>query len=150
MRVTVASDHAGYDLKKKVVEHLLAKGFEVEEAGATSADVPYDYVEAGVKVAEDVTSGKSDRGIAICGTGIGIAVVVNKHKGIRCGTCTNEYMARMSRCHNDANVIALGARVIGYQVALGIVDAFFEEEFAGDRHAVRVGEIKALEEKYFK
>lgn len=125
MIVSIASDHAGYDLRQIVVKHLREMGLEVLEGGATSADVPFSYVEAGQKIAEDVLSGRAQRGIAICGTGIGISIVVNKYKGIRCGLCTNEYMARMSRQHNDANVLAFGARVVGQGVALAMVDDFF-------------------------
>ncbi|MBR2522979.1 MAG: ribose 5-phosphate isomerase B [Clostridiales bacterium] len=150
MIISIASDHAGYDLRQKVIAHLESKGIEVIDGGAESADKPYNYVEAGTKIAEDVLSGRADRGIAICGTGIGISVVVNKFKGIRCGTCTNEYMARMSRQHNDANVIAIGARVVGQAVALAMVDAFLEEGFAGDRHQERVNDIKTLENRNFK
>ena len=150
MKVSIASDHAGYDMRQLVIEHLKSKGFEVIDGGAVSATERFSYVEAGNKVATDVLSGAADRGIAICGTGIGISVVVNKYKGIRCGLCTNEYMARMSRQHNDANVIAFGARVVGQAVALAMVDAFFTEPFAGERHAVRVNDIKALEDENFK
>ncbi len=150
MIISIASDHAGYELRQKVVAHLKELGHEVLEGGADSADVPYSYVEAGTKIAEDILSGKADKGIAICGTGIGISIVVNKHKGIRCGLCSNEYMARMCRQHNDANVLAFGARVVGQAVALAMVDDFLTEEFAGERHAVRVNDIKALEEKYYK
>ena len=150
MIISIASDHAGYELRQKVVAHLKELGHEVLEGGADSADVPYSYVEAGTKIAEDILSGKADKGIAICGTGIGISIVVNKHKGIRCGLCSNEYMARMCRQHNDANVLAFGARVVGQAVALAMVDDFLTEEFAGERHAVRVNDIKALEEKFYK
>ncbi|SCW26251.1 ribose 5-phosphate isomerase B [Ruminococcaceae bacterium YRB3002] len=150
MKISIASDHAGFDLRQKVTAHLKEKGYEVIEGGADSADKPYNYVDAGIKIAEDVLSGKADRGIAICGTGIGISLVVNKYKGIRCGLCTNEYMARMSRQHNDANVIAMGGRVVGQSLAIAMVDAFLEEEFAGDRHAVRVDNIRAVEDKNFK
>lgn len=150
MKITIASDHAGYDLKMKVEEHLKELGYEVLDGGAQSADVPFNYVEAGQKVAEDIISGKADKGIAICGTGIGISIVVNKHPGIRCGLCTNEYMARMCRQHNDANVLAFGARVVGQAVALAMVDDFLKEEFAGERHAKRVADIKAIEEKLYK
>ena len=150
MIISIVSDHAGYDLRQKVISHLESKGIEVIEGGAESADKPYNYVDAGIKVAEDVLSGRADRGIAICGTGIGISVVVNKFKGIRCGTCTNEYMARMSRQHNDANIIAMGARVVGQAVALAMVDAFLDEGFAGERHQARVNDIKELENRNFK
>ena len=105
---------------------------------------------AGQKIANDILEGKADRGIAICGTGIGISIVVNKFKGIRCGLCSNEYTARMCRQHNDAQVMAMGARVTGQAVALSMVDAFLDEPFAGDRHAVRVNDIKAQEEEFFK
>ena len=150
MKITIASDHAGYDLRQQVIAHLKKLGHEVIDGGAESADVPFNYVEAGQKVAEDVLSGKADRGIAICGTGIGISIVVNKYKGIRCGLCTNEYMARMSRQHNDANVLAFGARVVGRALAFAMVDDFLSEPFAGERHAVRVNDIKQLEERLFK
>jgi len=150
VKITIASDHAGYDLRQKVIAHLLEAGHEVIDGGATSADVPFNYVEAGQKVAEDVLSGKAERGIAICGTGIGISIVVNKYKGIRCGLCTNEYMARMSRQHNDANVLAFGARVVGQALAFAMVDDFLSESFAGERHQVRVNDIKRQEERLFK
>ncbi|MCQ2516697.1 MAG: ribose 5-phosphate isomerase B [Saccharofermentans sp.] len=150
MIITIASDHAGYDLRQIVKKHLIDKGYEVIDGGAQSADKPFSYVDAGIKVATDVTSGKADRGIAICGTGIGISVVVNKHKGIRCGLCCNEYMARMSRQHNDANVLAFGARVVGQALATAMVDAFMDEPFAGERHAVRVGQIGDIENELYK
>ena len=150
MKIAIASDHAGYDLKQIVIKHLTEKGIEVIEGGATSASEAYSYVEAGKFVAENVRDGNADRGIAICGTGIGISIVVNKHKGMRCGLCTNEYMARMCRQHNDANVLAFGARVVGQAVALAMVDCFLEEPFAGERHAVRVADIGKLEDEEFK
>lgn len=150
MIISIASDHAGYDLRQKVVAHLKDLGHEVLDGGATSADVPFNYVDAGRKIAEDIIEGRAERGIAICGTGIGISIVVNKHKGIRCGLCSNEYMARMCRQHNDANVLAFGARVVGQAVALAMVDDFLKEEFAGERHAVRVADIKAVEDEYYK
>lgn len=150
MIICISSDHAGYDLKKLVADHLTELGHEVILAGATSGDVPFSYVEAGQACAEDVLSGKVDRGIVICGTGLGISMTANKYKGIRCALCTDEFMARMSRQHNDANVLAMGARVIGKGLAFSITDAFLTEEFAGGRHAERVNDIKAQEEKLFK
>ena len=150
MKVVVSSDHAGYDLKMKVKEHLEKMGHEVIVEGAVSGTEPYSYVEAGQALANDVISGKAERGIAICGTGIGISIVVNKIKGIRCGLCCNEYMARMLRQHNDGQVLAMGARVVGQGVALNMVDAFFDEQFAGERHAVRVNDICKQEEEFFK
>ena len=138
MIVSIASDHAGYELRQKVRKHLEEKGFEVLDGGAPNGTDSYSYVDAGIKVAEDVTSGKAERGIAICGTGIGIS------------RCTNEFMAKLCRQHNDAQILAVGERVVGLGVALGMVDAFFEEEFAGGRHEVRVNGIKEIEEKHFK
>ena len=150
MKVSIASDHAGYDMRQLVIEHLKSKGFEVIDGGAVSATERFSYVEAGNKVAKDVQSGTADRGIAICGTGIGISMVCNKHKGIRAALCNNEYMARMCRQHNDANVLSFGARVVGPEIAFAMVDCFFEEEFAGGRHAERVGQMKQTEEENFK
>lgn len=150
MVVSVASDHAGYDLRQKVIAHLKEKGFEVIERGAASADEPYSWVEAGELLAEDILSGKAEKGIAICGTGIGISITCNKFKGIRCALSHNEYTARICREHNDANVLAFGARVVGQAVALGMLDAFFEGSFGGGRHGVRVDQLKALEDKNFK
>ena len=150
MIVSIASDHAGYDMRQLVIKHLEEKGFEVIDGGAVSSSERYSYVDAGKKVATDVLSGKADRGIAICGTGIGISMVCNKFKGIRCGLCNNEYMARMCRQHNNANVLSFGARVVGPEIAFAMVDCFFEEEFAGGRHAERVGQMTDLEEVNFK
>ena len=150
MKVSIASDHAGYDMRQLVIEHLKSKGFEVIDGGAVSATERFSYVEAGNKVAKDVQSGAADRGIAICGTGIGISMVCNKHKGIRAALCNNEYMARMCRQHNDANVLSFGARVVRPEIDFAMVDCFFEEEFAGGRHAERVGQMKQTEEENFK
>ena len=150
MRISIASDHAGYDLRQIVIKHLEQKGIEVLDGGAMNSTEAYSYVEAGKKIADDVLTGKADKGIAICGTGIGISIVVNKHKGIRCGLCTNEYMARMCRQHNNANILAFGARVVGQAVALAMVDAFLDEEFAGERHAKRVEDICSLEDQFYK
>ena len=150
MIVSIASDHAGYELRQKVKKHLEEKGFEVLDGGAPNGTDSYSYVDAGIKVAEDVTSDRAERGIAICGTGIGISLVCNKYKGIRCALCSNEFMAKMCRQHNDANVLAFGERVVGLGVALGMVDTFFEEGFEGGRHAVRVDAIKDIEERHFK
>ena len=150
MTVSIASDHAGYELRQKVKKHLEEKGFTVLDGGAPNGTDSFSYVDAGIKVAEDVVNGRADRGIAICGTGIGISLVCNKYKGIRCALCSNEFMAKMCRQHNDANILSFGERVVGLGVALGMVDAFFEEEFQGGRHADRVNGIRAVEDKNFK
>ena len=150
MVISIASDHAGFALRKIVVEHLGKLGHTVVEGGATAGDVPYSYVLAGQKVAKDILEGKAERGIVICGTGIGISMVANKFPGIRCALCTNEYMARMSRQHSDANVLSMGARVVGSSLALGIVDAYLNEPFDEGRHQTRVNDMKEQEKELFK
>jgi len=148
LKVAIGSDHAGFDYKEIVKKHLEEKGFQVIDKGTYSKE-SVDYPIFGEAVAQAVASGEADRGIVICGTGIGISISANKVKGIRAALCTNEYMARMARKHNDANILAFGARVLGIDVALGIVDVFFETEFEGGRHERRVNEIKNIEEKNF-
>ena len=151
MVIAISSDHAGFELRKKIIEHLSAKGHTFLEYGAISSDIAASYVAAGQGASHDVVSGKADKGIVICGTGIGISMVCNKHRGIRCALCTDEFMARMARQHNDANILALGARVVGSGLALSIVDSFLAEPFeSGGRHQVRVDEILSQEKLYFK
>ena len=151
MVIAISSDHAGFELRKKIIEHLSSKGHTFLESGALSSDTAASYVNAGQNTSLDVVSGKADKGIVICGTGIGISMVCNKHRGIRCALCTDEFMARMARQHNDANILALGARVIGFGLALSIVDSFLAEPFeSGGRHQVRVDEILSQEKLYFK
>ena len=137
MIISIASDHAGYALRKIIVEHLSKQGHTIIEGGATAADVPYSYVLAGQKVAKDVMGNKAERGITICGTGIGISMVANKYPGIRCALCTNLFMAEMSRKHNNANMLALGGRVVEPELAMSIVDLWLTTEFEGGRHKRR-------------
>ena len=148
MKIAIGCDHAGYQYKEIVKKYLEEKGFEVIDKG-TYSEERVDYPIYGEAVANAVASGEADKGIVICGTGIGISISANKVKGIRAALCTNEYMARMARKHNDANVLAFGARVLGIDVALGIVDEFFSTDFEGGRHEKRVNIIKEIEEKNF-
>ncbi len=151
MRIALGSDHAGYQLKRLIMDHLNKQGVECEDYGAPNGIDAASYVPYGEAVAEAVKKGTADFGIVICGTGIGISITVNKFKGIRAALCTNEYMARMARQHNNANVLALGARVVGSSLAFAIVDAFLAESFeSGGRHQVRVNEIIATEEDNMK
>jgi len=151
MRIALGSDHAGYQLKRLIMDHLNKQGVECEDYGAPNGIDAASYVPYGQAVAEAIKSGTADFGIVICGTGIGISITVNKFKGIRAALCTNEYMARMARQHNNANVLALGARVVGSSLAFAIVDAFLAETFeSGGRHQVRVNEIIATEEDNMK
>lgn len=151
MKIALGSDHAGYQLKRHIMDHLKKSGHECEDYGALNGVDAASYVPYGQAVSQAVLSGACDFGIVICGTGLGISITANKYKGIRAALCTNEYMARMARQHNDANVLALGARVVGSSLAFSIVDAFLSEPFeSGGRHQVRVDEIKETEQANFK
>ncbi|WP_457639209.1 ribose 5-phosphate isomerase B [Persephonella sp.] len=144
MKVAVGSDHAGFEYKELIKKHLQEKGFQVIDKGTYSKE-SVDYPLFGEAVGKAVASGEADRGVVICGTGIGISIAANKIKGVRAALCTNEYMARMARKHNDANVLAFGARVLGTDVVLGIVDEFFSTEFEGGRHERRVSLLSKIE-----
>ncbi|MFD1191921.1 ribose 5-phosphate isomerase B [Phenylobacterium conjunctum] len=143
-RIVLASDHAAIALRQAVAAHLAAKGFEVDDIGPTTPEsVPYPH--QGEAAARRVAAGEARFGIILCGTGQGIMMAANKIKGIRCGVCSDTFSARMIRQHNDANMLSIGARVVGEGLALDIVDAFVSAEFEGGRHAPRVDMIKALE-----
>ena len=144
MRIVIANDHSSVELKQAVVAHLVELGHEVDNLG-TDSTRSTDYPLWGAAAAKKVVAGEADLGIVICGTGQGIGISANKVHGIRCVICSEEYSARMGRAHNDANMLALGARVVGIDLALGIVDAFLTTQFEGGRHARRVGEINALD-----
>ena len=150
MKITIGSDHGAVLLKEEV--KLVLKEFgdiEVKDVGTFGTD-SVDYPDIAEKVCADVTSGAADRGIVLCGTGIGISIAANKIKGIRCALCNDVYSAKMSRHHNDANVLAMGGRVMGFGPAGEIVRAWVTTEFDGGRHERRVGKIAALEEKFGK
>ena len=144
MKIAIGCDHVGFELKGKVIEHLKEKGIEVVDFGTNSTERT-DYPIYGKAVGEAVASGECDKGILICGTGVGISLAANKVKGIRAALCTDAYMAKYTRLHNDANVLCLGGRVIGPGVAEEIVDIFLNTEFEGGRHQRRVDLISALE-----
>lgn len=145
--IGIGSDHGGFNLKNEIIKFLKEKGYEVKDFGTHSAD-SVDYADYGRAVAEAVVKGECDKGIVICGTGIGISIATNKVKGIRAALCTDTYMARMAREHNDANILALGERVIGVGVALDIVETWLGTEFAGGRHQQRIDKIAQIEEQY--
>ena len=150
MKITIGSDHGAVQLKEEV--KLVLKEFgdiEVKDVGTFGTD-SVDYPDIAEKVCADVTSGAADRGIVLCGTGIGISIAANKLKGIRCALCNDVYSAQMSCHHNDANVLAMGGRVLGFGPAGEIVRAWVTTEFDGGRHERRVGKIAALEEKFGK
>ena len=144
--LAVGSDHGGFALKQEIMKHLTERGIEYHDYG-TYSDESCDYPEYGEATARAVASGECDRGIVICGTGIGISLAANKVHGIRCALCGDGYSAEMTRRHNDANMLALGARVLGEGLALKIVDTFLDTPFEGGRHARRIEKLMAIEER---
>ena len=143
MKIAIASDHGGFALKETIREYLAGKGFEIEDLG-TYSEESVDYPVYGKACAEAVASGRAERGIVCCGTGIGISIAANKVKGIRCGLCTSVEMAHLTRQHNNANMLALGGRTTAPELALAIVDEFFATEFEGGRHARRVAMLDEI------
>ena len=138
MKIAIGSDHGGYDLKEKIKEWLMANAYEVDDKGTYSKD-SCDYPVFAKAVAKDVAEGKSDRGIVVCTTGIGVSITANKVKGIRCALCHNEHTATMTRLHNDSNVLAIGAMEVDEAMALKMTEIFLTTEFSGEeRHARRV------------
>jgi ribose 5-phosphate isomerase B len=142
LRIAVSSDHGGLELKNTLVEFLRTIGFEVIDMGVHSS-APCDYPDQARALAETVALGEVDRGILVCGTGIGMSIAANKRQGVRAALCTDATMARLSREHNDANILCLGARVIGVALAKDIVMSFLEVEFLGGRHARRVDKLES-------
>lgn len=147
MRIAVVCDHGGFKLKQDVLEYLQSVGVDFQDCG-TFSEASVDYPEVVLPVAEAVAGGEWDRAILLCGTGIGVAMVANKVPGVRAALCHDLYSARQSRAHNDANVLTLGERVVGPGLARDIVAAWLGTDFEGGRHARRVGQIVAIEEKY--
>lgn len=143
--LTIGCDHGGYALKCEVMKHLTERGIEFKDFGCDGE--PIDYPDIAEKVCEMISEGKAERGILICGTGIGMSMAANKVKGIRAAVCGDCFSARFTRLHNDANVLCMGARVIGAGLAMQIVDEFLDTGFEGGRHAKRVEKIMRLEEK---
>lgn len=143
MKIGIGSDHGGYELKEVIKEYLTSEGIELVDYGTNSLD-SVDYPDFGKRVADAVLNKEVDRGILICGTGIGISITANRIKGIRCALCSDTFSARMSRLHNDANILALGGRVLGKGLALDIVKIFLETEFEGGRHERRINKIDEI------
>ena len=137
MKIALGCDHGGYELKEKVKSHLEKKGYEVLDLGCHSTE-SVNYPVYGKAVGEAVAKKEADYGVVICGTGIGISIAANKVKGIRAALCMNTTMARLTREHNDANVLAFGARMVGDVLALEMVDTFLNTAFEGGRHVARV------------
>ena len=143
--IAIASDHGGYTLKEHIKAYLAAKGITCEDFGTNSTD-SCDYPDFAKPAAEAVANGQCEKGIVICTTGIGVSISANKVKGIRCALCTDTLTAEMTRRHNDANVLAMGAGIVGPMMAERIVDTFLSTEFEGGRHARRVAKLMEIEQ----
>lgn len=142
--IAIGCDHGGYELKQKILAHLRQRGLEYRDFGCDST-ASVDYPVYGKAVAHAVASGECEKGIVICSTGIGISIAANKVKGIRCALCSEPLSAEMTRRHNDANMLAMGAGMVGKNLAERIVDTFLSTEFEGGRHARRVNLISEME-----
>lgn len=145
MKIAIGSDHGGFDLKEIIIAHLKEKGYEVDDKGCFDKS-SCDYPVFGRKVAKAVVAKEADKGIVICTTGIGISMCANKVEGARCALCTNGLMAKMTRLHNDANILALGANMVGPGLAEEIVDIFMETPFSGEEKHVR--RVSMLDEDF--
>jgi ribose 5-phosphate isomerase B len=143
-KIALGSDHGGYHLKEHIKAHLLDLGYEVEDFGTHSTD-SCDYPDIAQVVSVHIAKKKADCGILVCGTGVGISISANKVKGIRAACCSDTFSARYSRLHNDANILCLGERVVGFGLALELVDAFLYGEFEGGRHQKRINKISEIE-----
>ena len=146
MKIAIAADHGGFELKDSMVEYIKSLGNQVVDLGTNSAD-SVDYPDYAKKVCEEIQQENSDLGILICGTGIGMSLAANKFEGIRAACVSDVYSAKMSRNHNNANVLCIGARVIGDEVAKLIIKTFLENEFEAGRHQRRVDKIMAFEKE---
>ncbi len=147
--IAISSDHAGYFLKNSIIKYLQAKGFEYMDFGPDSEN-SVDYPDYAEKTADCILSGRCEKGILICGTGIGMSIAANKIKGIRAALCTTGLHARLARQHNNANIVTIGSRTTGNDLALDIVEEFLKTEYLNGRHEKRINKIRLLEEKAFK
>jgi len=146
MKIAIGCDHGGLEHKNAITDHLKERGFEVTDFGIYE-QISVDYPEIAEKVANSIISGECERGILVCGTGIGMSLAANKVKGIRAAACSEHFSAKYTRLHNDSNILCLGGRVIGVGTAIELADLFVDTEFEGGRHQRRVDLITAIEEK---
>ena len=145
MKIAIGNDHVAVDMKWEIKEYLESKGHEVINVGTDSSE-RFNYPVSGYKVGKMVASGEVDCGVLICGTGVGISLAANKVRGVRAAVCSDPYTARLTKQHNNANIIAFGARVIGIETAKMIVDEYLNAEFEGGRHQTRIDMIHEIEE----
>ena len=149
MVIAVAADHAGYEVKEVVADHLRSEGYEVLDLGVDTADVPSDYPDAAAAVAQAIRTGEAERGVLVCGSGVGVSVAANKFPGIRAAICHDTYSAHQGVEHDQMNVLVLGGRIIGAALARELVDAFMAAEFSGEeRHVRRVDKVLAIEREH--
>ena len=144
-KITIGCDHAACEMKAQVIEHLKARGIEAIDVGTYSSD-SCNYPDYAHALCKNIQDGVTELGILICGTGIGMSMAANKHRGIRAAACSDTFSARLTRQHNDANVLCFGARVVGIGLALDLVDNFIDADFEGGKHQTRVDMITAIEE----
>jgi RpiB/LacA/LacB family sugar-phosphate isomerase len=147
MKIAVASDHAGFAMKEDIKNYLSELGHDAEDCGTYSGEISVDYTDFGIKAAGMVASGKADRGILVCGTGVGMSITANKVRGVYAALCSDEFTARLSRRHNAANVLVLGGRVIGAELARAVVKAWLSSEPEGGRHFARRQKIADYESR---
>ena len=145
-KIIIGCDHGGYNRKLEIIAHLSKRGYEIVDVGCNSTD-SCDYPEYASALCRRIQSGEFELGILVCGTGIGMSIAANKHNGIRAACCSDTFSARMTRMHNNANVLCLGERVVGMGLALDIVDAFIDSQFEGVRHERRVSMLNRIEEE---
>jgi ribose 5-phosphate isomerase B len=151
MKIAIGADHAGYDMKKDLIDFIQQQGHSVHDVGTFEPGKPDDYPDYAILVAEAVRSGKAERGILVCGSGVGVSVAANKFKGIRAGLCHDHYSAHQGVEHDDMNVLVLGSRIIGPMAARDSTDAFLNAKFSGeDRHVRRLNKVKKIEADEFR
>ncbi len=142
--IVLGADHGGYELKNTIKSHLESKGYTVLDVGTNTSD-SCDYPIFADRLCKKIQDGEADLGILVCGTGIGMSIAANKHKGIRAACCSDTFSARLTRLHNNANVLCIGARVVGVGLGIDLVDEFVDAEFEGDRHVKRLSLIEDIE-----
>lgn len=145
-KIIIGCDHGGLELKKDIIDHLTKRGIEVTDVGTYTSD-SCNYPDYAKALCKRIQSGEFERGVLVCGTGIGMSIAANKHRGIRAACCSDTFSARMTRMHNDANVLCLGGRVVGIGLAIDMVDLFVDTEFEGGRHSTRVGMLADIEKE---
>lgn len=151
MKISIGADHAGYTLKQELAKHIKSLGHDVHDVGTFDSTKPDDYPDFATLVAEDIRSGKADRGLLVCGSGVGVSVAANKFKGIRAGLCHDHYSAHQGVEHDDMNVLVMGARIIGSATAIDLAEAFLSANFSNEeRHLRRLQKVKGIEEREFR